>query len=35
MPTLIEYKLFCYRNGLSEGQFKNFKYYMEVKRNEH
>ncbi|MEG1009915.1 MAG: hypothetical protein RSF67_08940 [Clostridia bacterium] len=24
------YKLYCYRNGLTEGQFKNFKKYMEV-----
>ena len=30
----ISYKLFCYRNGLAEGQYKNFKYFMEV-RNEY
>lgn len=35
MTTLIKYKNFCQRNKLKESQFKNFKYYMEVKRNEH
>lgn len=30
----LMYKQYCWRNGLSEGQYKNFKLYMEV-RNEH
>lgn len=29
----IGYKFFCHRNGLAEGQYKNFKYYMEVIQN--
>ena len=32
--SFIAYKLFCSLNGLSEGQYKNFKYFMEVE-NEH
>lgn len=26
---LIEYKLFCYREGLAEGNFQNFKKFIE------
>lgn len=26
---LIEYKLFCYREGLTEGNFKNLKKFIE------
>lgn len=30
------YQLFCYRNGLTEGQYKNFKKFMEgMIKNEH
>lgn len=29
---LIDYKLYCYREGLSEGNFKNFKKFIEVIR---
>ena len=29
MKSLQSYKLFCHLNGLSEGQYKNFKKYME------
>lgn len=29
MKTLQSYKLFCHLNGLAEGQYKNFKLYME------
>jgi hypothetical protein len=29
MKTFQGYRLFCYRNGLAEGQYKNFKKYME------
>lgn len=34
MKTFNGYYLFCYRNGLASGQYKNFKKYMEVE-NEH
>lgn len=34
MKSFQGYKLFCYRNGLAEGQYNNFKMYMEVE-NEH
>ena len=27
---LIEYKLYCYRGGLAEGNFKNLKNFIEV-----
>lgn len=30
MYKFIAYKLFCHLNGLAEGQYKNFKYFMEV-----
>ena len=30
----IEYKMYCYREDLAEGQFNNFKKFMEV-QNEH
>ena len=33
--TFKGYQLFCRLNGLADGQYKNFKYYMEVKRNEY
>ena len=26
---LIEYKLYCYREGLAEGNFQNFKKFIE------
>lgn len=29
--TFKGYQLFCRLNGLADGQYKNFKYYMEVK----
>lgn len=29
------YYLFCYRNGLAEGNYKNFKKFMEGCLNEH
>lgn len=28
--SFIQYKLFCRLNGLAEGNFKNFKKFMEV-----
>lgn len=32
MKSFKGYQLFCHRNGCSEGQYKNFKKYMEGSR---
>ena len=30
MNSLVAYKIYCYYNGLAEGNYKNFKRFMEV-----
>ena len=30
MGSLVAYKIYCYYNGLAEGNYKNFKRFMEV-----
>ena len=30
MSSLLAYKIYCYYNGLTEGDYKNLKRFMEV-----
>ena len=30
MGSLVAYKIYCYYNGLAEGNYKNLKRFMEV-----
>ena len=30
MVSLVAYKIYCYYNGLAEGNYKNLKRFMEV-----
>ena len=33
MNSLVAYKIYCYYNGLAEGNYKNFRRFMEVYYN--
>ena len=33
MNSLVAYKIYCFYNGLAEGNYKNFRKFMEVYYN--